>query len=363
MAKQRIVLLVICLFISAALVGTQTQVGTATLADSIYILLDGTIMPSTAPIRQSGDTYQLTGNIIYQPIIVEKNNIVLDGRGYTLQGTGIANGLAAINLSCTGVTVMNFQINDYEVGILCAYDNNRIDGNDFTRDHYDIAVYADNYEITQNYLNYVRIVGSNIHVYENEIQVPDYGTAFWLTNSTNIVIEANIVTFTNKTTSFISASGDNPHVFHNNFLNADELQFSQGEFYLFDMSGLNSFEPWDNGYPSGGNYWSDYTVRYGSASEIGDSGIWDTGYALAAYFNAPLVDRYPLVDPYPVQVAALPTTPPPGIIDDNPTPSVPELPIWAILALLATAASAVVALKKKTKKRVYLRSVTSAESP
>jgi hypothetical protein len=64
MAKQRIVLLVICLFISAALVGTQTQVGTATLADSIYILLDGTIMPSTAPIRQSGDTYQLTGKLL-----------------------------------------------------------------------------------------------------------------------------------------------------------------------------------------------------------------------------------------------------------------------------------------------------------
>jgi len=345
MVKQWIVPLVICLFISAALVGTQTQVGTATPSDSICILIDGTVTPSTAPIRQCGDTYQLTGNIIFQPIIVLKNNIVLDGRGYMLQGKGLGNGLATISLTSTGVTVKNFQINDYEVGVLGVYDGNRIEANAFTRVHYDIAVYADNYEITQNYLNYVRIVGSNVHVYENDIQVPDYGTAFWLTNSTNIVIEANRVTFTNKSTSFICASGDKPHVFHNNFLNAEELQLSQGEFYLFDMSGRKSLEPWDNGYPSGGNYWSDYTARYSNASEIDDSGIWDTGYTLATYFNEPLVDRYPLQNPYPIEVGALPT--PPTGSTESPAPSVPELSIWAILALLACAASAVVSLKRK----------------
>ena len=323
-----------------------------TLSENIHILPDGTVTPSTAPIHRNGDTYQLTNSLVYESIIIEKNNISLDGRGYTMQGNGIGKGVAAINLTCTGVTVRNFQINDYEVGILGACDGNRIVGNDFTRVHYDIAVYADNYEITQNYLNYVRIVGSNVHIYENDIQAPDYGTAFWLTNSSNIVIEANLVTFTNKTTSFISASGDNPRVFHNNFLNAGELQFSQGEFYLFDMSGFNNFEPWDNGYPSGGNYWSDYTSRYSNASTIDASGLWDTGYTLAAYFNAPLVDRYPLQNPYPIEVQALPTSSPPGIIDDSPVPSVPELSIWAIFVLLSIAGSAVLALRKVNKKPV-----------
>ena len=35
---------------------------------------------------------------------------------------------------------------------------------------------------------------------------------------------------------------------------------------------------WDNGYPSGGNYWSDYEVRYPDARELDGSGIWDTPY-------------------------------------------------------------------------------------
>lgn len=360
MAKQWIIPLAICILILSMLCAVTRAETDAAVSENIHILPDGTVIPSTAPIHRNGDTYQLMDNLFHKAIIVEKNNIVLDGRGYTLQGKSIGNGLAAVNLTCTGVTVRNFQIQDWEIGILGAYDDNRIVGNDFTRVHMDIAVYANNYEITQNYLNYVRVVGSNFHIYENEIQAPEYGTAFWLTNSSNIVIEANIVTFTNKTTSFISASGDNPLVFHNNFLNADELQLSQGEFYLFDMSGLNNFEPWDNGYPSGGNYWSDYTMRYGNASEIGDSGIWNTSYRLAAYFNAPLVDRYPIQNLYPIEVAALPTPPPPGTIDDNPTPSVPELPILAILALFATAASAVVALKRKHRNT---QSKCAAESP
>jgi hypothetical protein len=355
MAKQWIVPVALCILITSLLGIAQAQMNTITIApapDGIHILQDGTISPSTAPIHRSGDSYQLTDNV-NSSIIVERNNIVLDGRGFTVQEPGAVNRQAGIKLTCTGTTVKNFQFKDWWVGVLGAYDGNRIVGNDFTNVSISIAVYANNYTITQNYLDYVRIVGSNIHLYNNEIQIGTYGSGFWISNSTNITIEANNVKMASMITSFISITGDSSlKVFHNNFFNADTVKFSHGQFYLFGISGLSNVTPWDDGYPSGGNYWNDYTTRYGNASAIGNSGIWNTKYLLESDYNSALVDRYPLVNPYTVQIAALPTPPPAGSIMDNPTPTAPELPTWAMLMLLATAASAVIGLKKKTKKHI-----------
>jgi hypothetical protein len=51
----------------------------------IYIRTDGNIDPSTAPIRRDGNTYTFTGDVDAQ-VIVDKNNIVIDGAGHTLNG-------------------------------------------------------------------------------------------------------------------------------------------------------------------------------------------------------------------------------------------------------------------------------------
>jgi parallel beta-helix repeat protein len=48
---------------------------------------------------------------------------------------------------------------------------------------------------------------------------------------------------------------------------------------------------WDDGYPSGGNYWSDYEKRYPTAKELDDSGIWDTPYVI----DTSNQDNYPLI--------------------------------------------------------------------
>jgi len=56
---------------------------------------------------------------------------------------------------------------------------------------------------------------------------------------------------------------------------------------------------WDNGYPSGGNYWSDYngTDMYGGSyqNETGSDGIGDTPYVI----NEKNRDNYPLMNPWP----------------------------------------------------------------
>jgi len=349
MSKQAI-LLAVLLLASLLFCGIQTKPATAQSATPIHILPDGSIEPANTPLQIEGNIYKATANI-NTPIVVEKNNIVLDGQGYSIQGTGAANGQVAINLTCTAITVKNFHINGWQVGILGAFDNNKIVGNEFTGNSYDIAVYGKNYEIKQNRLCYVRIQGTNIHVTENEFHTRTYGSAFWISNSTGITIEANDFTLADQTTSFVSIdSNSNLKVYHNNFLST--LLPSKGQSYFFGMAGISDLEPWDDGYPSGGNYWSDFSVKYNNASMIDDSGIWNISYVITS--NGAPVDRYPLCNPYEIHIAHV--APPPTspitpssseATEDNPTPTVPEFSICALVLLFVTILLAVANSRKK----------------
>ena len=54
---------------------------------------------------------------------------------------------------------------------------------------------------------------------------------------------------------------------------------------------MGSTDTWDNGYPSGGNYWSDYRTSYPSAIENDSSDTWNTPYNV----SSGNFDRYPLM--------------------------------------------------------------------
>jgi parallel beta-helix repeat protein len=73
-------------------------------------------------------------------------------------------------------------------------------------------------------------------------------------------------------------------IYHNNFQNNTKQAGS------YD----GSTAIWDDGFPSGGNYWSDYTTGYPDAQELDDSGIWDTPYVV----DGDDQDNYPLMEPW-----------------------------------------------------------------
>ena len=82
---------------------------------------------------------------------------------------------------------------------------------------------------------------------------------------------------------------DNNKIYHNNFIDNDE------QAYVIHPI-ANTL--WDDGYPSGGNYWSDYTgVDYYSGPNqdvLGSDGIGDTPYIIDDYN----IDHYPLMKPW-----------------------------------------------------------------
>lgn len=70
---------------------------------TIYIYIDGTIDPATAPITRVGETFTLTANI-NEAIVVYRSGITLDGDSHTITGR-------YVYLSKTsGVTVQNFNV-------------------------------------------------------------------------------------------------------------------------------------------------------------------------------------------------------------------------------------------------------------
>ena len=65
-------------------------------------------------IRREGNTYTLTGNINC-PIVIERDNIVLDGAGFIVQGNGAQAGVWLQDKS--GITIKNLKIQNFRFGI------------------------------------------------------------------------------------------------------------------------------------------------------------------------------------------------------------------------------------------------------
>jgi parallel beta-helix repeat protein len=279
---------------------------------TIYINADGSITPSTAPISTVDNvTYTFTGDVrypVYLGIVVGRNDSVIDGNGYVVLGDSMFDnnyGVSPENLN--NVTIKNINVQSFHWGIdLFSCTNCTVSGNNATRNLVGIDVGTSSYSVfvgnnvvangfvgmeVGDYSNNNVILGNNAE--RNGFQSipgnpPEGGIFVDSYSDGNTVVQNNI---TGNFDGMYLGGASNTNVNHNNFLN-NVVQVYSG------MYGKGSATVWDDGYPSGGDYWSDYSgtdVSSGLHQNLtGSDGIGDTPYII--YANN--TDHYPLMNPY-----------------------------------------------------------------
>lgn len=281
---------------------------------------------------RSGDIVYVYNGIYYEDIFISKSISLIgqDNSNTIIDGHTTASN-TVVFIVTDNVNISNFRIRNDYFGILLAYSNDcSIVGNNLENCDESIEVdHSNGSLITGNKVssNYVGIfvyysfdgifMGNNASENYFGIDVYASGNCSILANvaysnergimvrhSRNCSVSSNIIVDNIDYGLDLEWSNDSI-VYHNNFLN-------NREHVLF----WNSLETiWDDGYPSGGNYWNDYSVRYPLVKDehqgenqdvLGSDGIWDGPYEI----DVDNQDRYPLVNPWsplPVTIEELKT--------------------------------------------------------
>ena len=261
------------------------------------------------------DTSNLVDNkAIYY--LMNQSNIAISPQTY-VGGVGY---LGVVN--CKNVTVHGFTLTKNDQGLLLAFTNDsRITNNKITANNNGISLSSSSgnalsrNNVTANYFTGLFLGSSSGNVLSgNNVTANEDGISLVSSSENNTLSGNNVaangycgVYFDSSSGNVLSGnnftangwwgivfnSGSGNRIFHNNFLNNK----SPGQAY--SPAGINT---WDDGYPSGGNYWSDFTKKYPNAAQIDESGIWNTAYQLGEGNQ----DNYPLVleegtrPPFPV---------------------------------------------------------------
>jgi parallel beta-helix repeat protein len=357
----------------------------ASISAAVYIRANGSIDPPSAPIQISGNIYTFTSNIVVSPasdgLVIERDNIVVNGAGHTLQGSGEGIGIMLQgrnnvtirnmvitaftfgiklydslkgNVSSNTITANNFLgvelyrssnntisenivtnnnrygiylwnssnyntmsgntingHNDYGVEVFYSANGNRILTNDMKTNYKGIGLHRSssnsiigNNVSANNYLGVFLGNSSGNVIFGNNVANRYFGIV--LGYASNNMISGNNVT-ENKvviqgltpTGILLSASSSNNIIYRNkiadnyqgiSFFSSPNNQIHHNNFVdnNFQTHAEFSVNVWDNGYPSGGNYWSDYT-----GVDSNSDGIGDTPYVIDTQNQ----DRYPLMNP------------------------------------------------------------------
>ena len=141
-------LLLVCMLTSAFNVQPVKATGT------IYIRADGSIDPPTANITSADNvTYHFFDNN-YDEIVVERSNIIMDGNGYMLKGSGTGIGFNLTSIS--NVTIQDTNISNFKYGIRASQsDNNTLSDNIIANNtQYGVVLYSSS--------DYNNVSGNNI---------------------------------------------------------------------------------------------------------------------------------------------------------------------------------------------------------
>jgi parallel beta-helix repeat protein len=192
--------------------------------------------------------------------LVERENLTIDGNVMDIGYLGL--------VSCKNILVKNLNIRNNINAVLLAN-----------------TTYSTVKNCTLTNSSYgVHLNNSSNNIIENCVTLNNsHGIYLHFSSNNNIVRNCTASGNTSYGIIFYLYS-DNNHAYHNNILNNINQARDEGTNY------------WDDGYLSGGNYWSDYRgvdEKYGENQNIsGRDGIGDTPYQIPGGVRQ---DRYPLM--------------------------------------------------------------------
>ena len=284
----------------------NTVVDNVTVANNRYDGLESwwsdnlTVLNSKASGNRKGfyavnsDDLRFDNNTAYDNLesgIAFHNSNNSKARNNTISSSlGLGSGLSFAYL--TNSTVENNIALSSGMGILSMYtEDSSFTGNLAAGNIYgllmDFACYyniiADN-DLSNNMLGMSLEYSTNNTVFNNSITRNSItGMLFFLSHYNNVtwnLISENAVAGTNLTYS------TNNKIHHNSFI--DNPQQANDD---------DNTNQWDDGYPSGGNFWSDYSgvdqMSGPNQDQPGSDGLGDTPYAI----DTDSEDRYPLMEP------------------------------------------------------------------
>jgi parallel beta-helix repeat protein len=214
---------------------------------TIYIRADGSIDPPDVPIETYDNvTYTLTENVISNAdgIVVERSSIIIDGHGYTVDGTEASNSKGMYLLECSNVTLKNIRITKFVLGVcLVNSSSNNISGNTFTDNGYGInidsssgnSIFGNN--ITNNDWGIWLMYSFNNTVSENDVIKNDSDGIKLFESSNNTMYGNNVIKNGMDGICFLESS--NNHIVENNITSNNWRSIELSDSINNDISGNN----------------------------------------------------------------------------------------------------------------------------
>jgi parallel beta-helix repeat protein len=216
--------------------------------DIILVPEDYPTMQEAIAAAYPGNTISVAVGFYTESFVIDKPLLIIGRQGSSPVFDGGGSGTAiTLTAEASGTVVTGLALADWEQGIFFdGSTNNEVYSNVMTLNDVALNLTADSISNT---------------IYANTITQNEYG----------IIVSESANT-----------------IYHNNFID-NTVQV----YVLAPVANA-----WDDGYPSGGNFWSNHISEDlfsgPSQDQPGSDGIWDTSYSVAE-FN---VDNYPLTKPH-----------------------------------------------------------------
>lgn len=279
------IFLAIVLFSSASAITTQTVTASTVIVPDDYLTIQEAVNHA-----KSGDTVYVRSGIYFEKQLTINKSIKLVGENRSTTFVEGNNSWVCIYVqNAYNVEIHNFTVRRGYGVYLHASHNVTISNNIITANGQGIILLNSTNNtikgnlVAQNGAICILLSGSDDNLVAENIIMENRGDAVWVEQSKGNVIRENNISRNGLSTPSgyhvygvrLSYSSGNK-VYHNNII--DNFEQANG------WQSINN--TWDDGFPSGGNYWSDY-----KGIDNDNDGIGDTPYTIDAN-NA---DRCPLM--------------------------------------------------------------------